>query len=259
MSNQFNLARFGRLFRKHTAEHGRGYLLSVAVLLGLLAVLMGTQAYVQNDPMIPPIQMGYLIFFLLLGGAMFTSTVFASLADKKQAIAALTLPASHLEKYLVGWLYSYVLFTLACIGCFYVVDAAVVSFDNWHGRPAELLNFFDAKYKAYYALLVYAFMHAIAIWGAVYFEKMQLVKTAFLFFIGVAALFVVNFQLVQLLLDHVTGNMVVPFGDIDLGIGKEHYRLALPTEKRQWLGVLPALLVGLFWLAGYFRVQEKQI
>ena len=35
---------------------------------------------------------------------------------------------------------------------------AVVSLDNWYGRPAEVLNFFGPKYKPYSALLAYAFL-----------------------------------------------------------------------------------------------------
>jgi hypothetical protein len=41
MSNTFNLTRFIRLFKKHTLEHAKTYLLSTGVLAGVTAIGLG--------------------------------------------------------------------------------------------------------------------------------------------------------------------------------------------------------------------------
>jgi len=259
MKNLFSPARFGRLFRKHTAEHGKAYLLSIGVLLGVLALFIGGNAYAQDAPIVPGQQAAYFGFFLIVGGLLFTSTVFANFGDKKQAISALMLPASHFEKYLVGWLYSFVLFTLTFVGCFYLVDGLVVHLDNWHGKPVQLLNLFSEEPKVYPIFFAYAFLHAVAIWGALFFEKLQLVKTAFVFFLTIVVVALLNYQFVKLLIEHVSGAMLAPFAAVDLAIGKENYLLSLPDEQHQLLGLVPMVIGLLFWATAYLRVKEKEI
>ncbi|GAA3933145.1 hypothetical protein [Hymenobacter algoricola] len=258
MSNQFSLPRFGRLFRKHTAEYGKSYLLGVGVLLGLLALLMGLQT-LQSKPFGPGQQAAFLGIFLIMGGAVFTSSIFAGLAEKKQGMAILMLPASHLEKYLVGWLYSFVVFTLVCVGCFYLVAVVIVNADDWHGQPPQLLNLFDPEYNMGALVLGYAFIHAIFIWGALFFQKLHLVRTAFAVFVGAGLLLFANFQVVKLLLGHVVSEMVLPFSGADLALGKEHYRLYVSPAQEKLVKLVPVAMTLLLWVAAYFRVQEKEI
>ncbi|GAA4011330.1 hypothetical protein GCM10022408_24680 [Hymenobacter fastidiosus] len=259
MSNQFSAARFGRLFRKHTAEQGKGYLMSVGVLIGLLALVMGGNAYLQTGPMVPGQQAAYFGFFLVMAGLPFTGSIFAQLADKKRAIGALMLPASHLEKYLVGWLYSFVLFTLVFTACFYLVISVVVQFDHLPGQPAQLLNIFTAEPSMLPIFLTYAFLHAIVIWGALFFGKQPLIRTGLVVFLALGLVFVLNTQLMKLLVDNISSPLVVPFGDVDLGIGKEHYQLALSEGSGKLVALVPIIMGLLFWVAAYFRVQEKEI
>ena len=118
MSQFFNISRFGRLFSKHTTEHGGGYLLATGVLLGGIGLVLGFVAYLTPGPLVPDMQAVVFSMGLLAAGAFFTSTVFALFGNNRQATAALLLPASHWEKYLVGWLYSLPVFTAVYFGCF---------------------------------------------------------------------------------------------------------------------------------------------
>ena len=97
MSQLFDFSRFGRLFSKHTTEQAGGYLLAAGVLLGGLGLVLGFVAYMSNDPITPDMQAVVFVMGLLGAGAFFTSTVLAFFGDKKQATAALLLPASHAE------------------------------------------------------------------------------------------------------------------------------------------------------------------
>src|SRR5665213_2760957 len=110
MNNTFNLTRFGRLFVKHTVEHYKSYLMSLAVLMGVMLLGDGFITYlIPGDFMDAGMQSALFMSVLLLAGTIFASTIFADLGDNKKAMASLTLPASHFEKYLVAWLYSVII------------------------------------------------------------------------------------------------------------------------------------------------------
>src|SRR5437868_12091396 len=106
MSNFFSLQRFSRLFIKHTAEHYRIYLMSVAVLAGVILLGGSFLFFVIPEPPDPGLQTAIFIILMLMAGTMFTSTVFSDFGNKNKAMAALTLPATAFEKFLVGWIYS---------------------------------------------------------------------------------------------------------------------------------------------------------
>ena len=93
MSQSFNFVRFGRLFRKHTAEHLRGYLLATAVLLGGIGLVLGYVAYLNTQAMSASVQGMVFIMGLLSSGVFFTSTVLAPFGPPRQATPALLLPA----------------------------------------------------------------------------------------------------------------------------------------------------------------------
>ncbi|MGZ3778849.1 MAG: hypothetical protein ACXVAZ_14400, partial [Mucilaginibacter sp.] len=119
MNDIFDPTRFSRLFIKHTVEHYKNYLMSLGVLIGVLSLGIGFFTYINNDePMSMPIQTGAFAIVLLLAGTMFTSTIFADMGDKKKSISALSLPASHFEKYLVAWIYSFVLFQVVFLAVY---------------------------------------------------------------------------------------------------------------------------------------------
>jgi len=59
--------------------------------------------------------------------------------------------------------------------------------------------------------LIYAFLHSIAFWGAIYFEKLHFIKTAFFFFVSLGILILLN----KTILGVMTGRKVEavpPFG-----------------------------------------------
>src|ERR1700743_2754531 len=100
MNNTFDLNRFLLLFKKHTLEHAKIYLLSFIVLMGLVFLVLGFDSYTNGGLLDKKAQQISFIFIMLIGGSIFTSMSFIELGDKKKAIPFLTLPASHFEKYL---------------------------------------------------------------------------------------------------------------------------------------------------------------
>ncbi|MDQ2771207.1 MAG: hypothetical protein M3Y54_11985 [Bacteroidota bacterium] len=259
MSQSFSFSRFGRLFSKHTAEYGGGYLLAAGVLVGGLALLLGFLAVVTPGPVLPDIQGVVFVMGLLAAGAFFASTVFAPLGDKRQATAALMLPASHGEKYLVSWLYAGPLFLAAYVGCFFLVDALVLQIEGRFGPQGELVALFSNASHLYLSLPVYAVVSAVFLWGSVFFGKQQFVRTAFGVLVGAVALVLLNVPLMRALLGREVKS-AVPFSGMSFVDGKEWFSVNLTPEQNTWfvLVLLGGLLL-LGWLGAYLRLTEKEV
>src|SRR5688572_12726562 len=119
MNQTFNLKRFSLLFIKHTTDNYKTYLMAFSVLLGVLFLSMGFVAYMSKDLSVRT-QIPFFIFVFLIAGSIFTSIIFSDFGNKKKAIAILTLPVSNFEKYLIGWIYSFIIFQFLYIPAFYL-------------------------------------------------------------------------------------------------------------------------------------------
>lgn len=258
MQNQFSFSRFSHLFRKHTSEHLKGYLMSLGVLVGILSLMLGAAAYMSKGPVSEDVQGMLFVLFLFGVGSVFTSNVFANLGQKQRAIAFLTLPATHLEKYLVGWLYSFLLFTIVYTACFYLVDVAVLHLSVRAGQEAELLQMFDTEKRLYLVYLFYAMLHGLFIWGSAFFQKGHFIKTAFTAIILLFVLVNLNTLTMELLWGREL-NGAMPFTDISFQEQEGYYTIALPETLERLPYLVPAVLAALFWAAAYKLLQEKQV
>lgn len=257
MNQYFDVTRFGRLLRKHTAEHLRSYLMGTAVLAGGIAVVLGGLTYIGGRPLPPAIQLTMFHFGLMAAGVMFIAGVFVALGEPRRAAPALLLPASHLEKYLVVWLYSLPVFLGAYVAVFLAMDALTLQLGP-AGSPRALLDFAAAPRELGRALLSYALLHAAALWCALYFERLHIIKTAFAIFGALGALALLNFQVLKRVM---TPDIApaLPFGDVNILAGRQYFKLAVPDGYGVLLALLPLGLAGLLWLASYARLTEKQL
>jgi len=253
MNQYFSFARFGRLLRKHLAEHLAGYGLSSIVLLGGLLAVMGFLSYVSG----PPNQNGQAVLFtlgLMGAGSLFASMALAEYSHGSRAALALTLPASHLEKYLVVWLFSVPGVLVVFTAAFYLADWLVLAAA---GRSDNLANLFANQDWLTATLVAFLLLHAVALWGSIFFQRQPLIRTGFLVFALVAALTLLNYQALGLLLGTKLG-FSLPLGQVRLDQGP---RLSLPASQERWLGWMPTALalVLLLWPAAYARLTEKQL
>lgn len=251
MSQQFNLARFGHLLRKHAAEYLKTYALGAVVLLGGLLLLLGFFTYVPHRPLSENEQ-SILFELLLLGaGCLFASMAFGQFGAGRQAALALTLPASQLEKYLLAWLVSLPLFLVVFVADFYLADWLVMHFVS--PVPGPLLPLLAGEEVP--GLRLFLAVHGLALWGSIFFPRLAFVKTAFLGLGGALLLGVVNFQVLNSWLGGNLG-MAIPFGAAAItGAGP----LFLPPAQQPWLVLLPLALAALLWAAAYARLTEKQL
>lgn len=256
MNNIFNLNRFGRLFIKHTAEHYKSYLMSLTVLIGVMILGGSFIVYMINVPFDRGSQSALFMITLLLAGTVFTSTVFADIGDKKKAVASLTLPASHFEKYLIVWIYSYVIFLVVYTISFYLIVLLATNVRHFPGHPAEILNIFTRPVNRIY--LLYASLHAIAFYGAIAFDRLHFIKTSFYFFICIVMLIIIN----KIFLGALFGREImttVPFGHVRFTENTGIIDINMAGQPEAYLLPLTAVLALLFWAAAYYRLKEKQV
>ena len=257
MNNIFNIKRFSQLFIKHTVEHYKSYFMSLLVLLGVMLLGGCFLVYMINAPMELGVQTALFTSILLLAGTIFTSTIFADLGDKNKAMAWLTLPASHFEKYLVAWLFSYLIFIITYTSCFYLVLFFLTSIKHFPGRQTEILDPFHSG-GGFQVFILYALLHSIAFCGAVYFKKLHFIKSAFVFFIGVAFLIVVN-NIIQHAMLGAKVMMNVPFGGISFMENNTAHEINITIAQQGHILTLFGVLACIFWAAAYYRLKEKQV
>ncbi|OCX53407.1 hypothetical protein BEL04_03650 [Mucilaginibacter sp. PPCGB 2223] len=269
MNQIFNLNRFALLFKKHTAENYKSYLMSLFVLIGILSIIIGTVNYKSLQPMDLKQQIAFYVGFLMISGTIFTSIIFANLGEKRKAIAAITLPASSFEKFLVSWLYSYLIFQVVFTAVYYAIILTVIRLGNWPESMVHVINVFSVKDKFYIIFIAYAFLHSIVIYGAIYFKKLHFIKTAFAFFVVLLVIWFLNDQVLQLMIHHkISGNP--PFTGLSFEYevlpqpspGTTHTSYAnidLRFAVMKWVLVLFGLLSAMMWCAAYYRLKEKKV
>jgi len=256
MNNIFSMDRFIRLFYKHTKEHYRNYLMSLAVLVSVMILGGSFLVYMAEIQLDGNIQIFLFFTIMMLAGTVFTSSVFSDLGEKKKAMAWLVLPASHFEKWLVVWIYSFLLFIIVYTLVFYLAIFTAIQIQRDHRHPQIIIQVFDRRIFQLY--LVYAFLHAIAFFGAIYFEKLHFIKTAFSFFIILAALILINKGLLSFLFGR-TVEAAPPFGNLRFQEAGQTVDIKIESQDSPWLLYLLILLALLFWAASYFRLREKQV
>jgi len=259
MSNIFSIQRFSWLFVKHTKENYKTYLLSIVVLLGIMFIGLGFGAYINRGSISLQVQSIYFWLYLLVNGTVFSSTAFAELGNKKKAIPLLTLPVSNFERFLVGWIYSFVIFQLIFVICFFSVDLLVLSIgDSNSGVHNTILSLSATTTKTYQAFIAFAFLHAVSILGAIYFDKQHFIKIASSFFLFLISISLINYALIKSMIK-ADVRAVMPFTKFNIREGDFVFGLE-PSQFAQniFLG-LTFTVVILLWTATYFKLKEKQV
>lgn len=255
MNYNFNISRFGRLFVKHTGEHYKSYLMSLAVLIGVLVLGGCFLVYMVEARLDKGLQSAFYMMMLLLAGTIFTSTVLTDLGDRKKATAWLTLPASHFEKYLVAWVYSLLILLVVYTAAFYLSAYFILHIKPSTGQTEGLFNVFEKQTQQIW--LVYAFLHSVTFYGAVFFERLHFIKTGFIFFISLALLVIINKVILSAMLGRAVES-TPPFGNVRFPGGGPEVGL-VENLQEPFMLYLVAVLAVIFWIAAYWRLKEKQV
>ncbi len=267
MKKHFNWARQLSLINKFWFENRKQLLFMIAVTTGLLIVWMGVYLSFRNPKLFSPkFQVAYYFFGLVISGALIGNFTFADVREKSKAINFMLLPASTLEKLIVGFLFGVIVYGILYSIAFYFVNTGIVFLANRTlGSDWEVVNlltlggiddmFFNQR--ADLLFLRYLVVQAFFVAGGLYFSKFSFFKTALAFF----AVWIILMLLPMLFLSILPiGNFqdsLTAFEVLDVNGNK---LLKMPEWFNWSFGLWFSLLITvLLWIFSYFKLKEKQL
>jgi hypothetical protein len=257
MNNTFNIQRFSRLLNKQTKDNYASYLMSLVVLIGILVITMGITCLLDKGRFDSGTQVGFYATFLILAGSIFTSMVFSDLGDKKKAIPALTLPVSHFEKFLVGWLYSFIIFFLVFTLSFAVVNFLVITVgNNYQIVQNEFMKPKLDSTPTYAILMAYCLLHAVALFGAIYFARLHFIKSSFAFFISLFLIWMADQPIARVVFGDAKV-WAVPFVGVLVPDGRGNSLIRFDQNALVYSVIIAVII--LLWTAAYFKLKEKEV
>ena len=260
MSNTFNSTRFIQLFKKHTRENFSFYLMSLLVLTGILIVFFSYLAYETDGQLAYNKSLQYRIYliFILLSGSIFSSTVFSHLGNSRSRTMSLILPSSSFEKFLVGWLYIFVIFPILYTLIFYILDFAIVFSTLPKGNHSlKIWNVFSMEREEYIVFVLFYLLTSAGFWGAIVFRNLHFIKTAALFFASGILLVMLNTVFIKFMITKPLGASI-PFGGLSFYLKENYYNINIDSDLTYSIGTI-ALIVPIIWLSAYFKLKEKEV
>jgi hypothetical protein len=274
-NNVFNLGRFGILLRKHLKENVRRYLLYAAMLTGIQFVLQGFVTVIGTKsngfPQAPMI--GIFILTLLFSGSIFSSLSYSFFQNKAKGIQFLQMPSSALEKIIVSFLMTQVLFFIIFMGSYYIVNWLMCTlYNSMAVIPAnatpESIEFYKAHVYDFRditgiaSIILFFVISAIAHFGSLAFEKNSFVKTG----LGVIAIGSILLWLNYVSLRSMIPEEIMPDGMFysnGMRVGPYETTKGVIMLPQSWTGFinyfLPLSLYIIFWMASFFKLKEKQV
>lgn len=258
MNNTFSFKRFLKLFMRHTVANYKPYLMSLLIMVAILFLFLGYASTTRNSFF--SIEQ-YSVFMVLLFtlGAIFTSGIFSELSSPGKSISFLMLPGSRLEKWLVGWLYSFVVFLVVYIAAFYFTDIIVLNISNTFSKhPQKLMNLFNPELHFWRDLMMFTLIHSLSLFGALFFNRYHFLKIASLFVVFYVGLIFLNafFLNVFISKDVAVGGL---FSDISLNERKSYYAVYASDFMKSSLPYLLFAVACLTWTAAYHKLKEKEV
>ncbi len=267
MSNLFNSIRFFGLIRRQWISFGRIYLMSIGIIAG---VIFGFYVFnfnsFYND--VQNAHSSILNFraplFCILGlffVTVISSSYFANLGRKTTAILELMIPASQLEKFLVGIFYTTIVGVGSYLLIFYLIDFSFVSYLRSYSSMTLTYNeggreviidvyqyFFKVKYEnvAYYFCVLPMLLNAIFLLGGILFQNYQYIKTAISLVVFCVAWVVLFIYLMKMQTDNTVHTM-----------DKSYW--SDPDHVFGLIACVGVLLTVIFWYIGFLRLKEKEV
>lgn len=258
MNQQFNLSRFNLFLKYYWAENGKSYLISLALIIGIMLFLMlpivGTDRY---RDMLFILHILGLFGGVLLGGSLFTSTAFNSYATSERGISAIMLPASRLEKFL-GILLAHLLFASLVFVVGYLLHYGLAGWAN-QDIPDNQRKYGPAPIEVMLVLgFSYAILQGAVFLGSLYFTENSFIKMLGIVLIVVIVAFIFNLFLAYHFTGYTASVMALPFTFWNVFDGQTYvvdYPPPMVDLRNIFLGLI---VVGLISIT-YVRLREKEI
>lgn len=263
MNNTFSTKRFGLILKKTFLERPVQMIVFPALVLTVVLILYAAVKTLSGFDMAQRIS----FFVGLVGGSFFLgSFVFGYFSSNAGGASFLTLPASHFEKWLCGVLIAGVFYPIVFLVFYYCVDIGFVAL--YHNSLDPASPFYKQQYESVYTfdlngviarnvfIMFFIYTGAMLL-GALYFNKVAVIKTAIALCIICLLIFGANWLFATLLFGDIED--AAPFHGVDLLVGNDVGSIELPVGvtricKYAFLYAMPAT----FWLLSYIRLGEKE-
>ena len=263
MNNTFNAKRFGLLLKKTLLEKPMqmfGFtgliFLFILIVYYLLKTFMSFQA-AQNIS---------FLWGFVGGDFILAAFVFNYFSSNASGASYLTLPVSNFEKWLCGVLIAGILYPLAFLVFYRIMDAGFVA--AYHHSLDPNGPFYKIRYdhvylfsflgklprQCYPMFLIFSGMMLI---GSLYFNKVALVKVALVVCILFFGIYGLNYLFASLMFNNLGDTF--PFQYVSILVGKEEGHVELPQNVHDpiWYFInfgLPVIL----WGVALIRLREKE-
>ncbi len=248
----FDINRLKYLLLRQLSVNYKTMLIATGVVVGFL-VLVGTlQLFLGNNTIDYGNIFGMFMPIFLIGGFIFTSMIFSELNSPHQGYLYLTIPASAFEKLLSAWFVSSIFYMILggiiiyFLNFYYMLIAAIFTSQN-----VEFINLFSLDVLQMFGS--YLVFHSIFFLGAIYFRRVNFLKTLLAGFVVFIVLSIYSGILAKILFNQfsVQSNMMNRAVDLKFTFDQQ---IAPIAKYLFWCGVAP-----FFITVSYFRLKERQV
>lgn len=240
---EFSISRVGSLMKRDIILNGKSFLLLAIAFSCITALIMFISTEEYCDSIIPTDLTEVILYsILLLGGLIFSVSIFTEFREESTRAMYLSLPSSSFEKWLSKWIIALPLFTLVSwciISISYMVMGTIIE-NIW--IDCQFLPLKQGiNNSVIHASKVYLVFQSIAFFLGIMLNKHALLKAIP---IGFLLFMLVGYFLEKLARASISTNYLT----------KEHLELHSNIFINSLLFVIPII-----WLASFFKLKEKQI
>lgn len=261
MNQTFNLHRFRLLLRLDLAEKGKNYLLMGGMLVALLlAMLLPIILYDGYSELLLILHALALFMVVMFGGSLYTSYAYSQYGPADTGIAAIMIPASQFEKFLISLLIN-LLFIIPVTIFFVKFHYWSVEFAN-SKLPVNAHNYAPLPIGIMrYFIYLHVIIQGATILGSIYFKKLAYVKTAGIVFVLIVSFALVNLMLIYQYTSDPSRVVAFPFGSWQIYYYKlnQYYNLDYTESVKSLVYLFPPFFLLSTWYISYVRLKEKEI
>ena len=253
-NNYFNINRVIHLFIRQLRFSANGLLIGFGAVSGIIVFILSLTIIFGHVSMNSNIFLGNIMPSFFIMGYIFTSMVYSELRTPQRGYLFMILPASTLEKLIVPWILSSVLYIIASLFAMFLINILLIGVAIlFSGNHVPLFNPLSPAVLKMFA--IYLVTQSVFLLGAIYFKRYHFLKTVLSlfvicmiisFYVGITARLIVfhNFQSISFDNNNMPENVQNFFS----------YTFTPIIKVLFW-----GFLAPFFLLVSYFRLREKEV
>lgn len=256
LASIFQPKRFAHLLRRDALAEWKTLLIGAIAMIGFLKIVLLISSTDGNDPDSLYFHSFGFSFALLVGGYLFTASIFNEMDTPTGRQFYLQVPASHEEKFLSKFLLSTVGFVALTI-VLYSIFAALAGWFLQSQFKVQIADFQPFSIQNLRNMAVYLVTQSVFFLGAVVFRRFAFGKTvAALAVLGIAFAIIAGVVLRIVFYDNFHGmTWTVSEDEFSLSANMERFfrNYSHLLENLFWYALAP-----LMWVIAYFKLKETE-